>query len=88
MSEPTVNTFLARIQTDPQGDNPSATAFFGETTTLNGKTFEAAWQSVSWPLHGTDKSTTINGVTLTDAQVAAFVVAIAEREFAANAASQ
>ena len=84
MSEPIVNTYLARIQTDPQGDAPSATAFFGETTTLNGKTFEAVWQSVSWPLRGTDKSTTINGVTLTDAEVSAFVVAIAYREWAAQ----
>lgn len=87
MSAPTVTQELYRIQTDPNASaDPIATAYFSEVTTVNGTTFckELASQ-VSWRLLGTDKTTTIGGVTLTDAQVSAFVTAIAYREQAAQA---
>ena len=72
-------TYLARIQTDPQGDNPTATAFFGSTTTIDGIIYESPWTSVGWSL-GSDKPITVDGTTLTYAQVSAFVTAIAYQE--------
>ena len=72
-------TYLARIQTDPQGDNPTATAFFGSTTTIDGINYEAPWTSVLWPLNS-PQTITVNGVTMTYAEVSAFVVAIAYQE--------
>ena len=72
-------TYLARIQTDPQGDNPIATAFFGSTTTINGIAYQAPWTSVAWPL-ASNSTITVDGVTLTYAQVSAFVTAIAYQE--------
>ena len=72
-------TFLARIQTDPQGDGPTATAFFGSTTVINNITYDAPWTSVGWSL-GSDKPITVDGTTLTYAQVSAFVTAIAYQE--------
>jgi hypothetical protein len=75
----TVNTYLARIQTDPQGDNPQATAFFGQDTIVDGVTYSAPWTSVVWPLVS-DKTVTVDGLTLTYTQVSAFVTAIANQE--------
>ena len=72
-------TYLARIQTDPQGDNPMATAFFGSTTTINGVDYQAPWSSVAWPLNST-VTVSVSGVTMTYADVSAFVVAIAYQE--------
>lgn len=79
----TTETYLARIQTDPNsGPAPVATAFFGRTTTIDGVKYEAPWTSVSWPL-AAPKTVTVEGVTLTYAQVSAFVTAIAYAEKAA-----
>ena len=72
-------TYLARIQTDPNSANPVATAFFGQKTTINGIDYEAPWSSVSWPL-ASQSTITVNGVTLTYAEVSQFVVAIAYQE--------
>lgn len=84
MPEPIVNTYLARIQTDPQGDNPTATAFFGETTAIDGKTFEAPWEPVSWSLNS-DKTIDVPGVgVLTYKQVSDAVAAIAYQEKSAT----
>ena len=79
-------TYLARIQTDPQGDNPIATAFFGQKTTINGVVYEAPWTSVAWPL-ASQQTVTVNGVTMTYEQVSAFVTAIAYQEKAAQDAA-
>lgn len=77
---PTVEPYLARIQTDPNATPATATAFFGETTTINGVKFEAPWKSVSWALADETKTVTVGGTTMTYAQVSAFVVAIAYQE--------
>ena len=79
MSEPTVTTTLQRIQTDPQGESPVATAFFEKKTIIDGQTYVAPWTSVNWPLNS-DKTVAVNGITLTYAEVSAFVVAIATQE--------
>lgn len=79
MPTTTTDTFLARIQTDPQGDNPTATAFFGSATTIDGVVYQAPWTSVNWPLNATT-TVTVDGTTLTYAQVSAFVTAIAYQE--------
>lgn len=83
---PIVEPYLARIQTDPNATPATATAFFGETTTINGTKYEAPWKSVSWALADETKTVTVNGVTMTYAQVSAFVVAIAYAERTAEAA--
>lgn len=77
-SAPVWTASLVRIQTDPASG--IATAYF-ERTVVVGDTVAKhpdGWQAVSWPLGG-NSTTTLNGVTLTDAQVMQFVVAIAER---------
>lgn len=79
MSTPTTETFLARIQTDPTNENPTATAFFGSATTIDGVVYQAPWTSVAWPLNATT-TVTVDGTTLTYAQVSAFVTAIAYQE--------
>lgn len=79
MSESTVTTTLQRIQTDPQGESPIATAYFEQKTVIGEQTFVAPWTSVNWPLNS-NKTVTVNGITLTYAQVSAFVVAIATQE--------
>jgi hypothetical protein len=79
MSDPIVTTSLQRVQTDPQGDNPVATAYFEQKTTINDQVFVAPWTSVSWPLMS-DKTVTVGDNTLTYAQVSAFVTAIAYQE--------
>ena len=69
---------LVRIQTDPA--TGTATAFFERTITIDGTVAKHpdGWQSVTWSLGG-NTTTTLDGITLTDAQVMQFVVAIAER---------
>ena len=84
MPTTTTETFLARIQTDPTGENPTATAFFGSATTIDGVVYQAPWTSVNWPLNA-DTTVTVDGTTMTYAQVSAFVVAIAYQEKAAQA---
>jgi hypothetical protein len=79
MANPTTNTFLARIQTDPRGDNSVAEAFFGRETTIDNLTFQAPWTSVSWPLNST-KIITVDGTALSYAQVTEFLKAIAFQE--------
>lgn len=93
MPEPTVTPYLGRIQTDPQGSNPTATAFFGETTEIGGKTFEAPWESVSWPLQSDEEITLSDGTVLTYSQVSEGVTLIAykaraEQQAAAEAAEE
>lgn len=77
MPEPTVETYLARIQTDPQGDAPTATAFFGEKTTIGDKVFESSWSSVSWPLMSDETVELSDKTVLTFAQVSEGVTLIA-----------
>jgi hypothetical protein len=83
MNDPIIITTLQRIQTDPQGEAPIATAFFEQKTTIDGQVFVAPWTQVTWPLRS-DKTITIGELTLTYAEVSAFVVAIAEQEKAST----
>jgi len=83
MNDPIITTTLQRVQTDPQGDAPIATAFFEQKTTIDGQVFVAPWTQVTWPLRS-DKTITIGELTLTYAEVSAFVVAIAEQEKAST----
>lgn len=75
-------TYLYRIQTDPnESANPTATAFFRTKTTVGGVEFVSPqMQTVSWPLNDESKSVTVNGKTLTYAEVSAAVVAVAYAE--------
>ena len=79
MPNVTVNTSLARIQTDPSGDNPIATAFFSKTTTIDGQEFNAPWSSVSWPLQSA-KLVTLDGVEYPYHLASRLVTAIAYAE--------
>jgi len=78
---PTVETYLFRIQTDPNASaDPTGTAFFGEKTTVGEKVFrDDLATSVSWRLLD-DKTITVAGKTLTYSEVSAFVTAIAYQE--------
>lgn len=80
-------TYLFRIQTDPNASaSPVATAFFQTKTTVDGSEFiSPQMQAVSWPLNEAGKSVTVAGKTLTYAEVSAAVVAIAYAEKAAQA---
>ncbi len=82
---PTVETYLFRIQTDPNASaDPVGTAFFGEKTTVGDKVFkDDLASSVSWRLLD-DKTVTVSGKTLTYAEVSAFVTAIAYQEKAGS----
>ena len=85
----TVTTKLARIQTDPNsGDDPVATAYFSQTTTVGEQTFEAPWVPVSWRIKDAAKSVTVGDKTLTYAEVSVFIVAIADQEYAAMLAAK
>ncbi len=79
MNDPIITTTLQRIQTDPQGEAPIATAFFEKKTIIDGQTFVAPWTQVTWPLLS-DKTVTVGELTLTYAQVSAAVTAIAYQE--------
>jgi hypothetical protein len=79
MTDPIVTTTLQRIQTDPQGDNPIATAFFEKTTVIDEQKYVSPWTQVTWPLLS-DKTVTVGKLTLTYAQVSAAVTAIAYQE--------
>jgi hypothetical protein len=79
MNDPIITTTLQRIQTDPQGEAPIATAYFGKKTIIDGQTYVAPWTQVTWPLLS-DKTVTVGDLTLTYAQVSAFVTAIAYQE--------
>jgi len=87
MPEPTVETYLARIQTDPQGDSPVAVAFFGEKTTIGDKIFESSWTSVSWPLVSTETVTLGDGTVLTYSQASEAITLIAYKSKAEAAAA-
>ena len=80
--EPTIETSLARIQTDPASG--VVTAFFVEKTTVGAQVFLAPWTSVGWSLTDASKSVEVDGITLTYAQVSQAVVAIAYAERAAS----
>jgi hypothetical protein len=79
MNDPIITTTLQRIQTDPQGEAPIATAFFEKKTIIDGQTYVAPWTQVTWPLLS-DKTVTVGELTLTYAQVSAAVTAIAYQE--------
>jgi hypothetical protein len=79
MNDPIITTTLQRIQTDPQGEAPIATAFFEKKTIIDGQTYIAPWTQVTWPLLS-DKTVTVGELTLTYAQVSAAVTAIAYQE--------
>jgi hypothetical protein len=83
MNDPIVTTTLQRIQTDPQGESPIATAFFEKKTTIDGQVFVSPWTTVQWPLLS-DKTVTVDGKTYTYAEVSAAVTAIAHQELAAS----
>lgn len=80
--DPTVETFLARIQTDPSSGR--VLAFFGEKTTVNEQVFLSPWTSVGWSLTDSDKFVEVDGIKLSYAQVSQAVVAIAYAERAAS----
>ncbi len=70
-------TSIARIQTDPPIG--TATAFFENAVVVDGVKYPAQnWQQVTWSLTGTE-TVTVDGITLTDAQVSRAVTAIAYR---------
>ena len=79
MNDPIITTTLQRVQTDPQGEAPIATAYFEKKTIIDGQTYVAPWTQVTWPLLS-DKSVTVGDLTLTYAQVSAAVTAIAYQE--------
>jgi hypothetical protein len=79
MNDPMITTTLQRVQTDPQGEAPIATAFFEKKTIIDGQTYVAPWTQVTWPLLS-DKTVTVGKLTLTYAQVSAAVTAIAYQE--------
>jgi len=79
MPDVTVNTSLARIQTDPTGSDPIATAYFSKTTTIDGQDFAAPWTSVSWPLQS-KKLVTLDGVEYPYHLASRLVTAIAYAE--------
>jgi hypothetical protein len=83
MNDPIVTTTLQRIQTDPQGESPVATAFFEKKTTIDGQVFVSPWTTVTWPLLS-DKTVTVGGKTYSYAEVSAAVTAIAHQELAAS----
>jgi hypothetical protein len=85
MNDPIITTTLQRIQTDPQGEAPIATAYFEKKTIIDGQTYVAPWTQVTWPLLS-DKTVTVGELTLTYAQVSAAVTAIAYQENAAASA--
>jgi hypothetical protein len=76
MNDPIITTTLQRIQTDPQGEAPIATAYFEKKTIIDGQTYVAPWTQVTWPLLS-DKTVPVGDLTLTYAQVSAAVTAIA-----------
>jgi hypothetical protein len=80
MNDPIITTTLQRIQTDPQGEAPIATAFFEQKTVIDGQVFVAPWTPVSWPLRS-EKTVTVDGNTYTYAEVSAAVTAIAYQEY-------
>jgi hypothetical protein len=83
MNDPIITTTLQRIQTDPQGESPVATAFFEKKTTIDGQVFVSPWTTVTWPLLS-DKTVTVGGKTYSYAEVSAAVTAIAHQELAAS----
>jgi hypothetical protein len=81
MSTATVTTALARIQTDPQGDSPVATAYFSKETNVDGIIFQAPWESVNWPLQSA-KEVVVNGVSYSYSLGSQIITAIAYQEYA------
>ena len=86
MNDPIITTTLQRVQTDPQGEAPIATAFFEKKTIIDGQTYVAPWTQVTWPLKS-DKTVTVGDLTYTYAEVSAAVTAIAYQEYAASVAA-
>lgn len=81
-SQPTEQ--LVRIQSEvATGD---VIAFFEKSVVIEGVTYAQPWQSVSW--NNSDKTVTVNGVTMTYAEVMQFVVAIANQEWAERKAAE
>lgn len=82
-----ITPYLFRVQTDPQGSAPVATAFFGEEVTVAGKVFKNDIAlSVNWPLVS-DKTVMLeDGTILSYSQISEGVTKIAyqERELKLN----
>lgn len=75
---------LKRIQAEvASGD---VTAFFEKGVTIDGTYYGQPWQSVSW--NNSTKTVTVNGKTMTYAEVMQFVVAIANQEWAERKAAE
>ena len=73
-------TFLYRIQTDPNAsENPTATAFFQTKTTVEDEVFLGSLKEVTWPLVS-DKTVTVGELTLPYSTVSALVTAIVHQE--------
>lgn len=71
---------LVRIQAEiPAGD---VTAFFEKSITVGETVYTQPWEAVSW--NSSDKTVTVNGETKTYSEVMQFVVAIANKERAAQ----
>ncbi len=85
MPEITVSTSLVRVQTDPQGDAPVATAYFEQKTVIGDQTFVAPWKSASWPLQSA-KTVTVDGVEYPYYLASQLVTAIAYQEYAEQSA--
>lgn len=69
---------LKRIQAEvPTGD---VQAFFEKSVTVGGTTFRQPWEPVWW--NYSSKTVTVDGKTMTYAEVMQFVVAIANQEWA------
>ncbi len=82
MSEPIVQISLFRIQTDPNAsENPIATAYFKEDTTIDDKVFvNPVLTEVSWPLLSGKTVELPDGTILTYLQISQGVTAIAYQE--------
>jgi len=78
-----VTTALARIQTDPQGEAPVATAYFSKSTDVDGVVYQAPWDQVSWPLQS-DKTVTVDGIEYPYYLASKLVTAIAYQEYEAK----
>ena len=76
-----VTTALARIQTDPQGESPVATAHFSKSTCVDGVVYQAPWDQVSWPLQSA-KTVVVDGKEYPYYLASQLVTAIAYQEYA------
>lgn len=81
-----VTNTLQRIQVDPTTPSAPVYAFFEKKTIVDEQVFVAPWTSVIWPMDS-KKTVTLDGKTMTYAEVSAFALAIAEQENAEQSAA-